>query len=56
MSEEAEVTQRSTQVQQLLTRKDKVGALALALTNPPINSKSEELKVHIIDSRQKSFA
>eukprot|EP01033_Poteriospumella_lacustris_P005400 gene5402-3845_t len=44
MSEEAEVAQRSTQVQQLLTKKDKAGALAVALTNPPVNSKSEELK------------
>jgi actin related protein 2/3 complex subunit 5 len=44
MSEEAEIAQRANQVQQLLARKDKVGALAAALQNPPVNSKSEELK------------
>lgn len=47
MAEEAEVAQRSSQVQQLLTKKDKAGALAVALTNPPVNSKSEELKVSV---------
>lgn len=46
MAEEAEIAQRANQVQQLLARKDKVGALAAALQNPPVNSKSEELKVN----------
>jgi hypothetical protein len=46
MSEEAEINGRSTQVSSLLTRKDKAGALALALQNPPINSKSEDIKVN----------
>ena len=45
MSEEAEVSARSTQVSGLLQRKDKAGALAASLKNPPVNSKSEELKV-----------
>lgn len=45
MSEEAEVSARSTQVNSLLQRKDKAGALAAALKNPPVNSKAEEVKV-----------
>lgn len=45
MSEEAEVAARATQVNTLLAKKDKAGALAAALNNPPINSKSEEVKV-----------
>ena len=45
MSEEAEVSARATQVNSLLQRKDKAGALAASLKNPPVNSKSDEVKV-----------
>ena len=45
MSEESEVSSRNTQVTGLLAKKDKAGALAAALQNPPVNSKSDELKV-----------
>jgi hypothetical protein len=48
MSEENEVTARTSLVADLLKRKDKAGALAASLVNPPVNSKSEELKVFFI--------
>lgn len=45
MSEEAEVSARATQVASLLQRKDKAGALAASLKNPPVNSKEDAVKV-----------
>ena len=41
----AEVEKRAEGVSHLLSRKDKIGALKLALQNPPVASKSPELKV-----------
>jgi hypothetical protein len=49
MSEEtAEVASRGAQVSNFLVKKDKFSALQLSLKNPPINSKSEELKVKLL--------
>lgn len=45
MSEESEVDARSVRVSNFLVKKDKVSALAASLQNPPVNEKSEELKV-----------
>lgn len=45
MSEESEVEARSVRVSNFLVKKDKASALAAALQNPPVNEKSEELKV-----------
>jgi hypothetical protein len=36
--EAAQVSSRSHQVDALLSRKDKVGALSLSLQNPPVNA------------------
>jgi len=46
MSEESELEARSVRVSNFLVKKDKASALAAALQNPPVNEKSEELKVH----------
>lgn len=45
MSEESEVEARSVLVSNFLVKKDKASALAASLQNPPVNEKSEELKV-----------
>lgn len=47
MSEENEVLERGSKVEALLQKKDKANALLTSLQNPPVNSKSEELKVKI---------
>jgi len=44
-SDESELASRGAQVSNFLVRKDKFSALQLSLKNPPINSKSEEMKV-----------
>ncbi len=41
----SEVTQRESEVKALLAKKDKKGALAKALQNPPIGAKAEQVKV-----------
>jgi len=46
MSEESEVEARGVRVSNFLAKKDKASALAAALQNPPVNEKSEELKVN----------
>lgn len=43
--EEIEVKRKSAKVESLLEKKDKVNALIASLQNPPVNSKSEDLKV-----------
>ncbi len=46
MSDEAgEVAARSSKVELLLVKKDKIGALVASLQNPPVNSKEESVKV-----------
>jgi hypothetical protein len=45
MSEESDIAARSAQVSAFLEKKDKASALAACLQNPPVNAKSEELKV-----------
>lgn len=45
MSEEGEIEARSVRVSNFLVKKDKVSALAASLQNPPVNEKSEDLKV-----------
>ena len=45
MSEESEVEARGVCVSNFLVKKDKVAALAASLQNPPVNEKSEDLKV-----------
>lgn len=48
MSEEdIEAKRKSAEVEALLEKKDKVNALIASLQNPPVNSKSEELKVSL---------
>lgn len=42
---QAEVSQRSMEVAALLQKKDKAGALAKALENPPLWAKTAEVKV-----------
>jgi hypothetical protein len=49
MSEEAEITSRFAEVDHLLSRKDKTGALNLILLNP-LGSKSDQAKVSDEDS------
>jgi len=46
MSEVSELEARSIRVSNFLVKKDKASALAAALQNPPVNEKSEELKVY----------
>lgn len=41
----AEIASRASQVDTLLAKKDKINALNIALQNPPVSSKSDELKV-----------
>lgn len=43
--EEIEVKRKSAEVEALLERKDKINALIVSLQNPPVNSKSDDLKV-----------
>ena len=43
---QAEVSQRSSEVTLLLQKKDKAGALAKALENPPLWAKTAEVKVY----------
>ena len=45
MSEETEVAARNVAVSNFLVKKDKASALKACLENPPVNAKSEELKV-----------
>ena len=45
MSEDSDLASKSAQVSNFLVKKDKFSALQLSLENPPVNSKSEELKV-----------
>ena len=45
MSEESEILDRGNQVEAFLQKKEKAKALAVSLQNPPVNSKSDELKV-----------
>ena len=49
MSEEAEISSRSAEIDRLLSRKDKTGALNLILLNP-LGSKSDQAKVSNEDS------
>ena len=48
MSDDAEIQRnlsaRTSQVADMLDRKDKVGALGVSLQNPPINTKNESIK------------
>ena len=41
----AEISARDAEVTALLARKDKVNALKVSIKNPPIASKSNEIKV-----------
>ncbi len=41
----AEIGSRRTEVTGLLARKNKAGALVAALQNPPVQAKSNEIKV-----------
>jgi hypothetical protein len=52
-----EVTQRATEVDSFLRKKDKVHALQKCLENPPVSSKSQDIKVsyHIIELTQHFF-
>lgn len=45
MSEESALEDRAVKVSNFLIKKDKVSALTVALQNPPVNEKNEELKV-----------
>lgn len=44
MAESQEIAARGAQVEALLAKKDKKSALNLSLQNPPISSKSDEIK------------
>ena len=48
MSDDAEIQRnlsaRTSQVADMLDRKDKVGALGVSLQNPPINTKNDSIK------------
>ena len=48
MSEESEIIERGSQVDALLVKKDKAKALLTSLQNPPVSSKSDEVKVLFI--------
>ncbi len=54
MAEDAElvvqIAARDTEVSNFLVRKDKASALKACLQNPPVNSKSDEVKVNFINS------
>jgi len=45
MAEEEELLLRNSQVEEFLGKKDKENALKICLSNPPVNSKSEDIKV-----------
>lgn len=53
-NEAGEVSARSSQVDLCLVKKDKVGALLAALSNPPVNSKEESIKVSRLQEYTKS--
>jgi hypothetical protein len=42
-----EIIDRNIQVEELLLQGDKLAALLVSLSNPPVGTKSEELKVPI---------
>lgn len=42
-----EIAARKSEVDKLLTRKDKAGALNLCLRNPPVGTKNPEIKVEL---------
>mmetsp|Transcript_19095 Transcript_19095/g.26095 ORF Transcript_19095/g.26095 Transcript_19095/m.26095 type:complete len:122 (-) Transcript_19095:50-415(-) len=44
MTEEEELLLRNSQVEECLSKKDKANALRICLDNPPVNSKSEDIK------------
>ena len=44
----AQISARETEVSNFLIRKDKASALKACLHNPPVNSKSDEVKVDIM--------
>jgi hypothetical protein len=41
----SDISSRNQQVTTLLAKKDKIGALRISLQNPPLASKSNEVKV-----------
>ena len=43
-----EVAARLAEVNRLLTKKDKLNALRLCLSNPPVGAKAVEIKVFVI--------
>lgn len=45
--EEEEILAKNSQVENFLEKNDKASALIICLSNPPINSKSEDIKVEI---------
>lgn len=44
-----EVTQRAAEVDSFLKKKDKMHALQKCLENPPVSSKSQEIKVTLTE-------
>ena len=44
---QSEVGARKATVESFLSRKDKAGALAACLTNPPIQAKNNDIKVYL---------
>lgn len=43
-----EIIERNLQVEELLAKGDKQAALLVCLSNPPVSTKSEELKVAVV--------